>query len=231
MMKRAERRLSDAIVRYLQKHDPDRGPWTVDVTLNETQARLIAASGNEISVRGGTPPWVGPQRFEVTVSWSDGPERFAVDAQVTLPPAVVVATRSLPRGAVVRAADVQLQKDEAPDTPAAGFHSIEEVVGRETTRAIPAGKTLDASAVRQPLLVRRGEVVTVYARSAGIRVRSTARAREDGSLGDLVTVESLLDRAAYFAQVSGIREVEVYARPTQADETARVVPQQGSAQQ
>ena len=67
-------------------------------------------------------------------------------------------------------------------------------------------------ALRTPALVRRGDVVTVYARSAGIRVRTAARARDDGSQGDLVSVESLLDRSTFFARVSGIREVEVYAR-------------------
>jgi flagella basal body P-ring formation protein FlgA len=216
-IRKTDRRISEAIVEYLQERVSSTESWSVDVTLDETQARLVAGGGSDVAVRGGTPPWVGLQRFEVTVGSPEGPKRFVLDAEVTLPPAVVVATCSLPRGAMIRAADVRLEKGEAPAGQAAVFHSMEEVVGRETTRAIPEGKVLDANSIRQPLLVRRGDVVTVYARSAGVCVRSTARAREDGSLGDLVTVESLLDRATYFAQVSGIREVEVYARATRAD--------------
>jgi flagella basal body P-ring formation protein FlgA len=60
--------------------------------------------------------------------------------------------------------------------------------------------------------VHRGEVVTVYARTAGIQIRTVARAREDGARGELVAVDSLLDHSGFHARVSGIREVEVYAR-------------------
>ena len=65
--------------------------------------------------------------------------------------------------------------------------------------------------------MRRGEVVTVYARASGIRVRTVARSRDDGGEGELVSVESLADRSTFYARVSGIREVEVYARAARAD--------------
>src|SRR3990172_1805791 len=214
----AEGRVREAVGRYLQEHVSDAEPGTVDLRLDDTHARLVASAGSEISVQGGTPPWLGIQRFEITVRSPDGTERFGVDAEVTLSPSVVVAGRSLPRGAVIRAADLRCEQAEALDGQSQALQSIDEVVGKETTRAIPAGKILDRSSFRQPLLVRRGEMVTVYARCAGVRVRSTARAREEGSLGDLIAVESLLDRAEYFASVSGIQEVEVYAQATQARE-------------
>ena len=91
------------------------------------------------------------------------------------------------------------------------------MIGKETTRAIAAGKPLTHDAVRPQLLVRRGEVVTVYARAAGIRIRTMARARDDGGEGELVAVETLTDRSTFFARVSGIREVEVYARAPRAE--------------
>jgi len=43
------------------------------------------------------------------------------------------------------------------------------------------------------------------------------RAHDNGSLGELVAVESLADRSTYFARVSSVREVEVYARSAKAD--------------
>ena len=61
-------------------------------------------------------------------------------------------------------------------------------------------------------------MVTVFARASGIQVRTTARAREEGSRGDLIMVESLTDRSRYFARVTGIQEVDVYARPTSAQD-------------
>ena len=66
--------------------------------------------------------------------------------------------------------------------------------------------------MRQPLLVRKGEVVTVYVRASGVQVRTTARSRDNGSHGELINVESLENRKTYFARVTGIQEAEVYAR-------------------
>jgi flagella basal body P-ring formation protein FlgA len=227
-VRQAERRIRDALLQYLSEHAPDAQPWTVDFTLADAQARRVTAWDGRITVRGGQPPWIGPQRFEIVLDSKDrsarGPEdardRFVLDVRVSLPPAIVITTRSLPRGALIRSADVRLHHGRTLDVHNEAYHSIDEVVGRETTRAIPAEEMIRQSWVRQPLLIRRGEIITVYARSAGIRVRTLARARDDGSLGALIAVESLTDRKGYFARVSGVQEAEVYARPTQADAAA-----------
>jgi flagella basal body P-ring formation protein FlgA len=219
MTARAERRVSEALVRYLQSQVSGAEPWTVDVALDPAQTRLVASGRAEISVRGGAPPWVGAQRFEVTARSSEGPVRFHVDAKIALPASVVVAAEPLARGAVIRAADVRLAPNQVTD---GAFHAIDRVIGQQTTRAIPAGTILDRDSIRPPLLVRRGETVAVYARSAGIQVRTAAKAREEGSLGDLIEVESLTDRATYFVRVCGIQEVEVYARATRADRAAAI---------
>ena len=63
---------------------------------------------------------------------------------------------------------------------------------------MPAGKPLAQDELHAPFLVRRGEVVTVYARAAGIRIRTVARTRDDGGEGELVAVESLTDRRAFY---------------------------------
>jgi flagella basal body P-ring formation protein FlgA len=211
---RAARLLREAIVQYLAEQVSKDEPWSVEVQLDARHAEAVSAAGERISVSGGAPPWTGQQQFEVTVESPKGPARFSVAATVTLPPAVAVTLRSLARGAVVQPGDVGLQRGLTLDGKDSSdvFHSIDDLLGSETTRAIPAGKVVEHAFVRPPLLVHRGQVVTVYAKSAGIRVRTTARAREDGSLGDLVAVESLLDRTSYFVRVCGIREVEVYAR-------------------
>jgi flagella basal body P-ring formation protein FlgA len=183
-------------------------------------------------VAGGRSPWVGDQRFEVTVTLpGQAPARFGVDAQIALPPAVVVASRSLPRGAVLSAVDVELRLDARFSDDQQTFASIDEVLGTETTRAIGVGMVLDRDAIRSPLLVRRSEVITVTAVAGGIRVTTNARAAADGSLGDLIPVESLHDRAKYFARVSSLRQAEVYAgavKTRHADATPVAQTKQGT---
>jgi flagella basal body P-ring formation protein FlgA len=220
LVERARRYVAQAVLEYLRRQVPDTSCWKVDVQLDEEQARQLTAAGSSISVQGGTAPWLGPQRFQISIVGATEPVAFEIDATVSMPTAVVVAARPLPRGVLISAADVRLE----PLEPTAGigqpFNSIDQVVGRETAEPISAGKPLEADSLRLPLLVRRGDVVTVFARAAGIRVRTTARARDEGSLGDLVAVESILDRRRYFARVAGLREVEIFAQAVQTESSA-----------
>jgi len=215
--KRAERLAGEAIVRFLQQAVPGGASWNVEVSLSDAQARAIPADGRRIAVRGGAPPWTGSQSFELAVETPEGPSRLAVRAEVSARQPLVVAAVALARGAVVREGDVQVvQASAVSDTPDAA-HAVDDVVGKEAVRAIPAGTIVQTSMLHAPLVIRRGEIITVYARSAGIRVRTTARAREEGSLGDLISVESISDRKkTYSARVSGIQEAEVFARAVQS---------------
>ncbi|MBN2476195.1 MAG: flagellar basal body P-ring formation protein FlgA [Pirellulales bacterium] len=221
--RRTDSLVGEAIVQYLQHSVSATQSWKVDVALNADQARLVSQSGQVVSIAGGAPPWTGLQRFTLTVETSRGPTQLLLQAHVSLPLAVVVTVRPLMRGTLLRAADVELKRESRQDTDSTLFYSIDEVVGKEITQSIPKGQVLRPRMLRAPLLVRRGDVVTVCARCNGILVRTTARARDDGSLGELIAVESLQDRQRYYARVSKIREVEVLARPVQAgqDEVRR----------
>jgi len=216
VMKRAERVVSEAIVKFLEGQVSADETWQVDVKLSDAQARLVPIDGQKIAVRGGQPPWTGAQKFEVASEDAARPGSFAVSAAVLKIPPIVVAARAVGRGDTIRSTDLKLQRAEAGADRADGFHAIEDVAGTEAAQAIPAGAVLQASLVRSPVMVRRGEVVTVYSRAAGIRIRVTARAREDAAMGELVTVESMSDRKTYTARVCGVQEAEVYARAMQS---------------
>jgi flagella basal body P-ring formation protein FlgA len=212
----ARRRAQEAIVGHLRKQSGlDRG-WTVGIELNAEQARAIMRADGELSVKGGREPWTGPQEFALAWETADGPDRLTVLAQVELPGLVVVATRALPRGAVIHETDVELRAIEIGPY-ATAFAAIDDVVGKETTGAVHIGQSIGPDQVQAPLLVRRGEVITIYSRSPGIRIRTTGRARDQGSLGELITVESLADRKTFFARVCGVQEAEIFARAVRAD--------------
>ena len=209
LVRLAERTATDAIIRDLRENVADEA-WQVTVQLNDEQAQAIAAASEPPAASGGESPWLGSQQFTLDVQVSNGRQQLTVSAKVTLPPAIVVALHAVPRGATVRASDIQLQR-LAPGTTAIGsFQTADEVVGKEAMKAIAPGQVLDANYVRPPVLVHNGEVVTIYGRNAGIVVRMPARAHENGAQGELVSVESLLDRKTILARVCGLQEVEVF---------------------
>jgi flagella basal body P-ring formation protein FlgA len=210
-----------ALLTYLQQQSGSKMDWEIKFELTPDQVQALSpiqaltpsqspsSATREVTVEGGTEPWTGPQQF--TLSLPDADKPVAVRAEITLPPAVVVASRSLPRGSLIHAEDVRLQPGIAVQGSARVFQSLDEVIGKEVVRSIADGQILDDQWVRRPLLVHKGEIVTVYARSSGIQIRTTARSRDEGSRGELVTVETLADRKAFFARVTGPQEVDVYA--------------------
>lgn len=234
--RKARERVEQALKQYLDQRtaQPNAAPragqpaaWQLDFELSEAELRRLWPPVGQLNVRGGSPPWTGPQFFQIELATPAGRETMPLKVDVQPAPAVVVTAQSLAPGTIIRPSDVRLQSGLLPESPEQCFRSVEEVVGYETARALPAGTILLRQSVRAPLLVRRGDVVTVYCRAAGIRVRTMARARSDGAMGELVEVEALWARETYLARVCGIQEVEVFARPPQA--TAAEVPAAAAA--
>jgi flagella basal body P-ring formation protein FlgA len=221
--KRAQRRVQEAILQYLQKKTGANEPRSLQFEMPPALARAAANPAQPISISGGAAPWTGLQRLEVKIDSNEGSAPFTLDVQVTVPSAVVAAVHSLSRGAVIRESDLTLVRDASHEAENGVFHTIEDVAGKQTTKAIPDGKIIAPDDLQAPLLVHKGDVVTVYARSSGIRVRTTARARDDGGLGDLVTMETMQDRKPYQARVCGPREAEVLAQAVTAAEQKQTV--------
>lgn len=211
---RAVERLADAIIAYLNAQNESTAAWQVEIDVVDDHLRPLVEAHEEstLVVTGGQHPWTGSQRFTVQCETAAGSISLPVAATVTLPAMVLAATRTLQRGEIVQASDLQFQARRANDANIDALELVEEVVGRQVTRSIPAGAVLAAGDLREPVVVRRGDAVTVYSRAPGIRVRTTARAKQDGGLGDLIEVESFSDRSKFFARVSGVQEVEVFAR-------------------
>jgi flagella basal body P-ring formation protein FlgA len=210
-MQEAERAVTAAIVKHLQEVNGAGDPWTIDVDLTDAQAQSVLANAKHLEVRGGAAPWVGAQQFDIVVPGDKEPVVFSLTAQVGIPEAVVATVKPVPKGSIIAADDVTLVRDKSGAAVEGAFRSLDEVIGHEAVMAIAPGQVLDSQYVRMPLMVKRGSVVTVYALAPGVKVRTTARSREDGSRGDTVTVESLLDRKTFLAKVTGIDQVEVNA--------------------
>ncbi len=214
---RIKRRVCETLVKYLSARASASETWSVEFALSEAQARALADPLRPINVSGGCLPWTGPQRFELAIEGGKEPAHVTIDATVRIIPPVVVALHPLARGTVVREGDVELQHSAGSEKIGGATHALEDVIGHEVVRPVASGAVVSSDCLRPPLAVHRGEIVTVYAQSGAIRIRTNARSHDEGSVGELVAVESLLNRSTYYARVSGVREVEVYARPPRVE--------------
>ena len=199
----ARDRVRQAIVRHLGQIHPAgvEAPWEIQFRLSAIQARAVANHPQAIVASGGTNPWVGGQQFEIsaapgsqqTAAAAVSNLRIAVTTHVQLPLSVVVATRVIASGQIIQPSDVTLQIGKKGAIRQA-VHTVNDVIGKEARRSIPAGQTIKQSNLQVPVVIKRGDIVTVYSYSQGIRVRVVAVAQAKGEIGGSLMVKPTWSR-------------------------------------
>jgi flagella basal body P-ring formation protein FlgA len=86
--------------------------------------------------------------------------------------------------------------------------SMDNLSGMLAKRGIPAGEVITGDLLYAPLLVHKGETVTVKASNGGISVTAMMRARASAHLGETISVEHLSGVGSTSARVIGPRLLE-----------------------
>jgi flagella basal body P-ring formation protein FlgA len=220
--------LERTIISYLTAKTGQAAGWRVCCEVADRHLALLADASSRPQCRGGSEPWTGKQRFVILFTSSQGSMQVPVYAEVTAPSTpVVVAIQPIGRGDVITAAHLELQTiDYVPSTNQrrSTYGSIEQLVGREARQPIQAGEIVFTDKVQEPVLVKRGDLISITTHGGGIRVRTTARARQDATKGELVQVESLDTRECFDVRVVGPREAAVFvaSRPAPAEAVERI---------
>ena len=86
--------------------------------------------------------------------------------------------------------------------------SIDSMNGMLAKRGIPAGEVITGDLLYAPLLVRKGETVTVKAINGGISITAMMRARSSAHMGETISLEHLSGGGTTSARVVGPRLLE-----------------------
>jgi flagella basal body P-ring formation protein FlgA len=211
-----------SILAHLATHTGIGDGWRLSLNISDRQRASLAAATSALRCDGGSAPWIGKQRFVIAFETADGPAEVPMLVDVMLSQPIAVAARPIAKGAIVTAADVELQQVENAATATARrtpVRSIDELIGQQAGRAIQVGEAIYTDQVSAPVLVKRGETIDVIAQGGGIRVRTTARARQDGARGELIQVESSDTKERFDARVTGVKEATVLAPAASGDLT------------
>lgn len=118
------------------------------------------------------------------------PWSLYVPVRVSVHDRVAVASRALARGQVISAADLTWREHDIARLPFGYIADPKGAIGKVLKRAVGAGKVLTPALLSAPLMVRRGQTVTLVAGGDALAVRMAGRALMDGSRGDLVRVRN-----------------------------------------
>lgn len=153
---------------------------------------------------------VGRRRWRVDLTQDGRRYQRYLAGTVSVKRQTVIASRDVAAGAVIGADDVKtiLRNDD-------GFQQVmadvASVVGQEAQRAIAAGQPVQATDLKAPLLVHRGQATGVYYQAGRLTVKLSAQALSDGRQGDRVQFENSANRSRLWAVVTGPDRAEVLA--------------------
>jgi flagella basal body P-ring formation protein FlgA len=209
--------LAAAMVDYLRQqtgHDL----WNVEVDADDDLLAAFSQAGG-LGISGGKAPWTGRQRFVI----SGGAKPVTAYARVDRMELAVVVTRPVERGQLIRRSDVEL-RPHLGAVPKQALFTLDSAVGKEAVQGLRADSLVLTNQVRSPLLVRRGDRVSVRVRAAGVTIRTFAIAQQDGSAGDLVAVQNADGKERYTGLVRGLRELEIFTAGASAVDIASAAP-------
>jgi flagella basal body P-ring formation protein FlgA len=156
-------------------------------------------------------------RFTATLAMSIAGEpilrtRLAGRAQEMVD--VVVASRRLPMGVVLRAEDLQTVRMRVGVGRGDVAHIASELVGQATRKQEAAGQPMLLSDLGRPFIVQKGSRVMMLLQSPGLSMAATGQATEGGGMGDRISVLNSGSGALIDAEIVGPDQVRV--QPTGA---------------
>ena len=190
-----------------------RGEIRELLALSDVNLKAVTLSGAEklIVRRAEAQPSVIPPAIAAVIPTayitpSTKIPRAGETAGVELVP---VALRALDKGTILRAGDLELRPAAIAKESGVALLKIEDLVGKELLRPLPAGQPVFKEIVQAPRLVRRNDKVRIRAVAAGVVVSTDGKALDEGGQGDNVLVEDGATKEKLMTRVAGYRVVEI----------------------
>jgi len=154
----------------------------------------------------------------------NGSDRLHLRGEVVETVRVVTLTRALARGDVVGRDDVAVDRMPRRQVGAQRAVDPEQIVGLAARRALGVGQPVMPGDFSRPLVVARGETVTIVYETASLTVTSRGQAQESGAVGDLVNVLNPQSKRTVQATVAAPGKVVVTAGPKTVAAIGRTTP-------
>lgn len=164
----------------------------VSVEVRPLDSRLrLPACGEDLN--GAIPQSASvPGTISVRVSCAEPkPWSIYVRARIIAQRSVPVLAHPLARGTIITEKDIKMV-DMPVDSVVNGIiFDPQQILGRELARPLNGGTTFRINQLREPNVIKRGQVVTLRAGAGGLQVEIQGKALSDATAGERVLVSNL----------------------------------------
>ncbi len=147
-------------------------------------------------------------RFLIRLAREDGRPGPLIAGRAVITTEFPVLVRPVARGEIISENDIALVSRN--DLRAEFYETdLDNIVGKQTRRALTAHAPFRRSDLKAPLLVQRGALVRLTYEARGLRLTHQAIAQAPGSLGDVVKFENTHSERSLRAIITGPNEARV----------------------
>ncbi|MEO1244374.1 MAG: flagellar basal body P-ring formation chaperone FlgA [Pseudomonadota bacterium] len=129
---------------------------------------------------------------------------------------VAVASRHLPKGSVVTADSLRLERRDVTRSRRGYYSSIEAALGQRVLQTVLKGRMLSPDLLEANRVIRRGQSVTLVVMQGTLRLNMAGKALIDGAIGQRISVENLSSGRTVEGIVRSPEHVEVLVAKNQA---------------
>lgn len=177
---------------YLMTHLPWKPEQVkaldISVSLNEDLLLPQGKLGYEVGGLGDLSRSTSFSFYILITINGEAQKRVWVRGRVQAVSSVVVSKVALKRNQVIAEEDLSLEERESGDIDDDALRDMAAAVGKRVRRTLRVNEILRSSYLEQLPLVKRGDLVTIVAESASLKIIAQGKALENGAKGEVIRV-------------------------------------------
>lgn len=206
-----EQEIRGAVERFLAEKLEGRGWETILRQLTIPQGIRVSHGVRDLELiaPAGWEGW-GPATIVLVVRVNGAVEKnLSLRLQVDARTEMLTATRQLLAGTVLAEGDLQLQKHDLAQAGGHPLKNMADAVGKKLRMTIRAGAPIRSNQLVNVPVIVSGQLVTIVAENAGIRITVSGRAKSAGGIGELIRVQNLTSNKEISGRILDASTVEV----------------------
>jgi len=180
--------VQSAIKEYLTQNYADK--------FSENTEVIIDMMGVNQKISGETNPklinfsWIDNQRFVVTFDAAEGETK--IRGRLSMAVYVPVLNKAIRPGDIIQKEDIEYSAFPQDRVTAQVIQNEQDLIGKTVRRSmIQSGNVLNVQDIVNPVIVKRGDLVTMRVESPGIVITARGKAQGNAAAGQVVQVLNL----------------------------------------
>jgi len=151
-------------------------------------------------------------RFSVFVTApanSDHAQRQRISGRIAYQVTIAVPAHGMSIGDIFGPADISETKLPRERLASDAITNPQQIIGKAARRILRAGETVRAGDIADPIVVHKGDLVTIVLNTPGMQLTAQGKAVEDGAMGVSIRVANTQSNRVIDAVVAGPNQVVI----------------------